>query len=298
MSECQEWTGSWFLFLSKLSYLDVSRQSSTKAIQCFQSEVESGTTNTTIHWHLFDHCYKPAIVLNEGTKYPHWLSLCFSRFLSILNILPQVVQLKGFSPVWNLRCAFRLSRRRKLLPHCMQVCGFCPVWNLKWRRRLFLSANVFEHVEHEYGLSPEWKRSCRRRIFLRLNVLPQMLQGYPSREWVTTFWSRHMPSPQGVKQQRRWPVCRPWWRRRSLGRGQPVLWVASWLLAIAFWSFISDSGIMSTSTSCTTQGRFSFWSGEVSFSFMWRLFFSFGVWIRSQTPTWAGVTAPSDRDGL
>lgn len=114
-----------------------------------QSEVENGATTATS---CFSQSYKPAIILNEGTKSPaHW---CLSRFLMILNILPHMVQVKGFSPVWNLRWAFRLSRRRKLLLHLVHVCGLSPVWNLVWRRRLFLRAKVFEQTEHEYGFSP------------------------------------------------------------------------------------------------------------------------------------------------
>lgn len=46
---------------------------------------------------IFLHGYNPAIILKEGTKAVE--HSCFSRFLTILNVLPQVVQLNGFSPV-------------------------------------------------------------------------------------------------------------------------------------------------------------------------------------------------------
>ena len=99
-----------------------------------------------------------------------------------VNPLPQIVQLKGFSPVWRVRCRLRCVFCPNVLPQTEQLNGFSPVWVLMCWTRLFLRLNLVLHTEQAKGFSPVWTFKCAFRFERCANLVPQteQLNCFPS----------------------------------------------------------------------------------------------------------------------
>jgi len=90
------------------------------------------------------------------------------------NALSHMLHLYGLSPVWTLRCLFRLPDTLYALSHRWHLYGFCPEWLLLWTVRPELLAHNMPHSMH--SCLPVWIFICRRRPSWDQKHFPHWLQ--------------------------------------------------------------------------------------------------------------------------
>jgi len=110
------------------------------------------------------------------TDWPRWLWRCFLRWSDWANLLPQISQANGRSPVCPRMCFLRLPASVNARKQTMHEYLRSPVWIIMWRRIEAFRLNVFGHTLHLYGRSPVWLRRWSRIWSSRGKCRPQSSQ--------------------------------------------------------------------------------------------------------------------------
>ena len=77
----------------------------------------------------------------------------------------------GFSPVWIIRCTFKLLSFKNLLLHSEQTSNFTPVWLLRCVCISILYLIFLSQSEHTNGSSPVFIIRCTLELFSFMKLL-------------------------------------------------------------------------------------------------------------------------------
>lgn len=107
-----------------------------------------------------------------GVSIPCTTFLCFLNSAFILNLSGQLLHSKWPPSVCTNWCFFRFPSTRKDFSHWEQLKGFSPEWILKWAFRLFCWLKPLWQKTHSKGRSPVCTRMwiCKKWLEM-LNII-------------------------------------------------------------------------------------------------------------------------------
>lgn len=101
---------------------------------------------------------------------------CCLRVTCWVKPFPQVIQVKGRSPLWMRSWLHRLTFWVKLLPQVAQLKGLSPLWMRSWACKFPFWEKPFPQKLHLLGRSPVWTKKWTERLVFEWKHLPQTSQ--------------------------------------------------------------------------------------------------------------------------
>ncbi len=156
---------TWLYFCYDLQYY-TQRPSATSHFHCWHFTLNSycnlkWRNNSNVCyiklWFISRRLFLGFFLLT-GLAVLSWTMRCFLRVTCWVKPFPQVIQVKGRSPLWMRSWLHRLTFWVKLLPQVAQLKGLSPLWMRSWACKFPFWEKPFPQKLHLLGRSPVWTK--------------------------------------------------------------------------------------------------------------------------------------------